>query len=396
MSNIISTRLSDVTANDKFTLDLVDFANLFEYASSCLSRIHRVLEQTKDNTSWKVHKHIGMYLNWEAEAFTIPWITFCTGLSINPLLSHNLRYLIGLLAMKQLKMLESYADVYDSFMTLPVDPPATWMRSCEGNTYEHAWWLGPLDTKPNEVFFNTYPNCVEVKELFTEHFLQLPEGTAFLTPATLIEPKIMPVAQQVSTIHAEVQQEGNHLLKMIEDKVIEARIVAASLMQMDSLLGRDVGEAIAVTERLSSQGIQGHLAFDVSDVANIFEYAGSRLLAIWTMLESRRGVISAEGRIILNEYLNWEAENLHIFLGIFRTGTVRHVAKEMYSAFMNIPAEPSSAWVTSHVVQSYKFAWWNTAFDMTPNKAFIGVHPSSHELWEILFDHFGQLLSVQL
>ncbi|KAG1880190.1 hypothetical protein F4604DRAFT_1922872 [Suillus subluteus] len=161
-----------------------------------------------------------------------------------------------------------------------------------------------------------------------------------------------------------------------------------------------------------SQGVQGHLAFDVSDVANIFKYAGSRLLAIRTMLESRWGVISAEGRIILNEYLNWEAEsfllpwvsvcesartdppvsqNLHIFLGIFRTGTVRQVAKEMYLAFMNIPAEPSSAWVTSHVVQSYKFAWWNTAFDVTPNKDFIGVHPSSHELWDILFDHFGQL-----
>ncbi|KAG1857410.1 hypothetical protein F4604DRAFT_1685243 [Suillus subluteus] len=182
-----------------------------------------------------------MYLNWEAEAFTIPWVTFCTRLSINLPLSHNLQYLIGLLAMKQLKMLESYTDVYDSFMTLPVDPPATWMRGHEANTYQHAWWLGPLDTEPDEVFFNTYPNCVEVKELFTEHFLQLPEGTAFITPATLIKPKIMLVAQQVSTIHAEIQQEGNHLLEMIEDKVIEARIVAASLMQMDSLLGWDVG-----------------------------------------------------------------------------------------------------------------------------------------------------------
>ncbi|KAG1857760.1 hypothetical protein F4604DRAFT_1685066 [Suillus subluteus] len=361
MSNIISTRLSDVTANEKLTLDLADFANLFEYASSRLLRIHQVLEQTKDNTSQKVRKNIAMYLNWEAE------VTFCTRLSINPLLSHNLRYLIGLLAMKQLKMLESYANVYDSFMTLLVDPPATWMRGRKANTHEHAWWLGPLDTEPNEVFFNTYPNCVEVKELFTEHFLQLPEGTVFITPATLIEPKITPVAQQVSTIRAEVQQEGNHLLKMIEDKVIEARIVARS------------------------QGVQGHLAFHVSDVANIFEYAGSRLLAIRTMLESRQGVISAEGHIILNEYLNWEAENLHIFLGIFRTGTVRHVAEEMYSVFMNIPAEPSSAWVTSHVVQSYKFAWWNTAFDVTPNKDFIGMHPSSHELWDILFDHFGQL-----
>ncbi|KAG1839424.1 hypothetical protein F4604DRAFT_1691271 [Suillus subluteus] len=374
MSNIISTRSSDITAddeltlNDELTLDLADFANLFKYAGSRLLKILRVLEQTKDNTSRKVRKNIGMYLNWEAEAFTIPWVTFCTGLSINPPLLHNLRYLIGLLAMKQLKMLESYTDVYDSFMTLSVDPPATWMRGREANTYEHAWWLGPLDTEPNKVFFNTYPNCVEVKELFTQHFLQLPEGTVFITPATLIEPKITPVAQQVSTIRAEVQQEGNHLLKMIEDKVIEARIVAASLMQMDSLLGWDVGEAIAVTERLV------------------------KLLAIWTMLESRRGVISAEGRIILNEYLNWEAENLHIFLGIFRTGTVRHVAKEMYLAFMNIPAEPSSAWVTSHVVQSYKFAWWNTAFDVTPNKDFIGVHPSSHELWDILFDHFGQLV----
>ncbi|KAG1852100.1 hypothetical protein DFJ58DRAFT_841963 [Suillus subalutaceus] len=255
MSNIISTRLSDVTADDEFTLDLADFANLFLYAGSHLLRIHRVLEQMKDNTSQKVRKNIGMYLNWEAEAFTIPWVTFCTGLSINPPLSHNLQYLIGLLAMKQLKMLESYADVYHLFMTLPVDPPATWMRSHEGNTYEHAWWLGPLDTEPNEVFFNTYPNCVEnyiglYQEEQTDFSRVQPEGTAFLTPATLIEPKITLVAQQVSTIRAEVQQEGNHLLKMIEDKVIEARIVAASLMQMDSLLGRDVGEAIAAMERL--------------------------------------------------------------------------------------------------------------------------------------------------
>jgi hypothetical protein len=47
-----------------------------------------------------------------------------------------------------------------------------------------------------------------------------------------------------------MRQEGDHIVDMLENKVVEARLVAASLLRMETALGQDVRTAIAATERL--------------------------------------------------------------------------------------------------------------------------------------------------
>lgn len=59
-----------------------------------------------------------------------------------------------------------------------------------------------------------------------------------------------PVAQQLATIHAGMRQEGEHIVTMLENKIVEARLVAATLLRMETALGQDVRAAIAATERL--------------------------------------------------------------------------------------------------------------------------------------------------
>jgi hypothetical protein len=76
------------------------------------------------------------------------------------------------------------------------------------------------------------------------------EGTALITPATSVEPMTTPIAQQVATIHAEAREEGQYLLKMLEDKVVEAKMVAATMLRMDTALGDDVLQAITATDKL--------------------------------------------------------------------------------------------------------------------------------------------------
>ncbi|KAG1875512.1 hypothetical protein DFJ58DRAFT_836127 [Suillus subalutaceus] len=58
------------------------------------------------------------------------------------------------------------------------------------------------------------------------------------------------VVKQLATIHAEIEQEGNEIWKMMENKVVEAKIVAASLMKMETALGQDVIAAITATDAL--------------------------------------------------------------------------------------------------------------------------------------------------
>ncbi|KAG1794021.1 hypothetical protein EV424DRAFT_1548129 [Suillus variegatus] len=234
----ISAMLSADEMADEMSLEMSDIASIFEYASSRLSAIRTELEISNLTLPQRTCWIIGKYLNWEGESFTLPWMSFCAGLSISPPLSRNLRFFVGVLSMKQVGLLGNYEEVYDAFMTLPA-------------TYWTPWWIELADLKANQDFFNTYPNCVEVQNIIGEHFKQLPEGRILITPAMFAHPMSTPVAQQLSTIHAEVLHEGQLIVKMLEDKVVEAKMVAATMLRMDTALGQDVVNAIATTEKLT-------------------------------------------------------------------------------------------------------------------------------------------------
>ncbi|KAG1847067.1 hypothetical protein F4604DRAFT_1929022 [Suillus subluteus] len=199
-----------MSSQPEFSIDLSDLTNIFEYAGSCLIAICIEMEKTKLKLSPKACNTVSRYLNWEAEVGQLDancdiqltyhegiWIGLCSGLSLSPPLSQNLWYHIGVVAMKQLYMVAKFKDIYDTFMTLK------------------------------------------------------PKGTGLVMQATLIIPKSTPVTQQLSNIVGEVEHEGCQIVKMLEDKVIEAQIMAASLLQMESVLGEDIIAAIAVTEKLA-------------------------------------------------------------------------------------------------------------------------------------------------
>ncbi|KAG2058515.1 hypothetical protein BDR06DRAFT_1004225 [Suillus hirtellus] len=214
-------------------LDLKDITKFFEHAGSCLLAIHTELEKTKLTTSPESRQNIGQYLIWELEAWTLPWLTFCAGLSINPPLSRHLRHM-----------------VYDSLMSLPVSPCGPWTKGRLVCEYCHAWWTCLSTLKPDEKFFSTYPDSNQVRDVLTVHFEQLSEGTALIMPATSVEPMTMLITQQVATICTEAREEGQYLLKMLEDKVVKAKMVAATMLRMDMALGDDVLQAITVTDKL--------------------------------------------------------------------------------------------------------------------------------------------------
>ncbi|KAG2103720.1 uncharacterized protein F5147DRAFT_654632 [Suillus discolor] len=242
--------MSQTTESNEVEFGLLDFSKIVDYARSRLLAIRTELEKTQDTLSPVTARLVGEYLNWEAEAFTMPWMAYCAGLSINPPLSRNLRHLIGVLAMKQLAMLTDYLHVYESFMTLSVQPSGPWTKGRPVNTYHHAWWTRLVNLKRDDKFFGTYPNHQQVQAWVTKHFEQLPEGMTLVTPATVVEPMSTLLAQQLSTIYAEAQEEGRCILKMMEDKVLEAKMVAATMVQMDTALGDNVITAIATTEKL--------------------------------------------------------------------------------------------------------------------------------------------------
>ncbi|KAG2114226.1 uncharacterized protein F5147DRAFT_650034 [Suillus discolor] len=173
------------------------------------------------------------------------------GMSISPPLSRNLCFFVGVLSMKQLGLLSNFEEVYDAFMTLPSVPAGFWQKGHLARTYWTPWWTGLADLKPNHDFLNTYTNCVQVQNIIGEHFTQLPEGKVLITPATFAHPMSTPVAQQMSSIHTEVLHEGQLIVKMLEDKVVEAKIVATTMLRMDTALGQDVVNAIAATEKLT-------------------------------------------------------------------------------------------------------------------------------------------------
>jgi hypothetical protein len=76
------------------------------------------------------------------------------------------------------------------------------------------------------------------------------EGDALVTPATPVQAMSTPIAQQLATIRAEAREEGEYLLKMLEDKVLEAKMVAATMLRMDTALGDDVLQAIMASDKL--------------------------------------------------------------------------------------------------------------------------------------------------
>ncbi|KAG2058442.1 hypothetical protein BDR06DRAFT_968453 [Suillus hirtellus] len=110
---------------------------------------------------------------------------------------------------------------------------------------------GLVTSLPDKDFLQKYPNCVELQEIIKEHFNQLPEGKVLITPATYAVPMSMPVAQHLSSIHTKVLHEGQLIVKMLEDKVVEAKMVATTMLRMDTALGQDVVEAITTTEKLT-------------------------------------------------------------------------------------------------------------------------------------------------
>ncbi|KAG1828928.1 hypothetical protein EV424DRAFT_1536161 [Suillus variegatus] len=202
--------------------------------------------------SSQYRRTIGEYLNWDIEAYTLPWMAFCAGLSINPPLSKHLHHMVGVLSMKQLNMLKDYVEVYDTFLSLPVSPSGPLTKGCCIWEYHHAWWTDLATIKLDQRFLTTYLDGHEVKECVMAHFAQLLqfEGDALVTPATPVQAMSMPIAQQLATIHAKAREEGEYLLKMLEDKVLEAKMVAATMLRLDTALGDDVLQAITASDKL--------------------------------------------------------------------------------------------------------------------------------------------------
>ncbi|KAG2111347.1 uncharacterized protein F5147DRAFT_651522 [Suillus discolor] len=224
--------MSSIAKKQDLEFTLKDFTQIFEHAGSRLLIIRIELEKTKLTISPDDRGQLNF------QAYTLPWMAFCARLSINPPLSKHLCQVVDVVSMKQLSMMADYMEVYDSFLSLPVSPSGPWTKGhliCE---YRHAWFL------------TTYPDCHEVKECVTAHFAQLFEGDALVTPATSVEAMSTPIAQQLATICAEAGEEGQYLLKMLEDKVIEAKMVVATMLRMDTSLGDDVLNAITASEKL--------------------------------------------------------------------------------------------------------------------------------------------------
>ncbi|KAG1724070.1 hypothetical protein EDB19DRAFT_1915712 [Suillus lakei] len=128
--------------------------------------------------------------------------------------------------------------------------PALLIEELVINTYPMAWWTQAFDTINYNKFTGNLPNINEIREMVDSHFAQLPEGWLLVTPATYVDVRSTPVTQQLATIHASVKQEGEHIFELLENKVVEAQLVMASLLRMETALGQDVCAAIAATEQL--------------------------------------------------------------------------------------------------------------------------------------------------
>jgi hypothetical protein len=87
--------------------------------------------------------------------------------------------MVGVLSMKQLGMLTSYTQVYDSLMSLPVSPCGPWTKGRLVREYRHAWWTRLSTLKPDKKFFSTYPDSNQVRDVLMAHFEQLVSRSTF-------------------------------------------------------------------------------------------------------------------------------------------------------------------------------------------------------------------------
>ncbi|KAG1717406.1 hypothetical protein EDB19DRAFT_1923108 [Suillus lakei] len=208
-----------------------------------------MLGTTKLITSSKVQYIVIKYLMWEGDAFISPRVNICQGMGISPPLSRNLWFFTGMLGMSHMELL-NYNEFYNKFMSMPVSPSSAWVTGWVVNTYPMAWWTQAFDTADYNKFTGNLPNMTEIREMVDSHFAQLPEGRLLVMPATYVDVRSTPVAQQLAAIHAGVKQEGDHIVELLENKVVEAWLVMASLLRMETALGQDVCAAITATEWL--------------------------------------------------------------------------------------------------------------------------------------------------
>ncbi|KAG1769728.1 hypothetical protein EV702DRAFT_1202756 [Suillus placidus] len=192
--------MSNPASTAQMVFGLADMANIFEFAASRLLAIRMTLDKSNLVTSSKVRYILIRYLMWEGDG-------------ISPPLSRNLRFFVGMLGMSQMELL-NYQEFYDAFMKLPASPSSAWVTGRIVRTYPMAWWNEVIDT-------TNLPN--------------FPEGRLLVTPATLVDPRSMLVAQQLTNIHTGMRQEGEHIVSLLENKIVEAQLVS-SLPQAHSAL----------------------------------------------------------------------------------------------------------------------------------------------------------------
>ncbi|KAG1779895.1 hypothetical protein EV702DRAFT_1194649 [Suillus placidus] len=241
--------MSNPASTTQKVFGLADMASIFEFAASRLLAIWMTLDKSNLVTPSKVRYILTRYLMWEGDVFMSPWVNYCEDQGISPPLSRNLRFFVGMLGMSQMELL-NYQEFYDLFMKLPASPSGIWVAGRIVKTYSMAWWNEVFDTADYQTFTTNLPNFGNIKEMLVSHFEQLPEGQLLVTPATLVDPRSTPVAQQLANIHAGMRQEGEHIVSLLENKIVEARLVAASLLRMETALGQDVRAAITATEHL--------------------------------------------------------------------------------------------------------------------------------------------------
>ncbi|KAG1782094.1 hypothetical protein EV702DRAFT_1041809 [Suillus placidus] len=241
--------MSNPASTAQKVFGLANMANIFEFAASHLLAIRMTLDKSNLVTSSKVRYILTRYLMWEGDVFISPWVNYCEGQGISPPLSRNLRFFVGMLGMSQIELL-NYQEFYDSCMKLLASPSGAWVTGRIVRTYPMAWWNEGFDTANYQTFTTNLSNFGDIKEMLVSHFAQLPEGRLLVTPATLVDPRSTPVTQQLANIHAGMRQEGEHIVSLLENKIVEVRLVMASLLRMETALGQDVRAAIAATEWL--------------------------------------------------------------------------------------------------------------------------------------------------
>ncbi|KAG1864095.1 hypothetical protein C8R48DRAFT_672807 [Suillus tomentosus] len=145
-------------------------------------------------------------------------------------------------------------ELYTSFMKLPVEPSGPWVKGHMVKTYSYAWWNTTFDILPYGDLITNFPSTNQLTQMIGNHFTQLLEGYMLVTPATLVLPRSILVAQQLAAIQAEIDHEENAIIKMMENKVVEAKLLAVSMLKMKATLSNNILQAVRVMEHLVKYG----------------------------------------------------------------------------------------------------------------------------------------------